>query len=63
MIKTKMSFDGLQTVEVPLQEAIRKAEQANDEHNLLMLKNIRVSIEIYNRITKSDYDYVKDYLS
>lgn len=61
-MKLKMSHDGIQNVDVPIDQAIEKAEKADDSHNGLFLREILRIAKKKGKITKADYDYVNEYL-
>ncbi len=61
-MKTLMSYDGLNEVDVPIDEAIDKATKQGDEYNLLQLTRIKQEIVRMNRITRANLDYVEEYV-
>jgi hypothetical protein len=61
-MRLKMSFDGIQYVEVDIAGAINKAMKSDDDHNLRMLTEILRIAKKRNKITKGDYDFVNEYL-
>ena len=61
-MKAKMSWDGIQKVDVPINQAIDIAINKNDDYNLRMINEIKRMIIRKGKITKSDFDYIKDYI-